>query len=140
MIALGLKQQLPTLAVPFFPTLCTFFPAIPRREVIRMSATVYNLFTVTDLAPSATFSFVWNNIPAGKAYRVDAHPFYPGSTLEGFNNTTEAEVTRFWRRTRQIEKPGSIGVIVEVHNDILGEVKNVGGHKLNFELYLVVFA
>jgi hypothetical protein len=105
-----------------------------------MSATVYKLFTMTDLAPGATAHFVWKNISGGTAYRVDAHPFYGGSTIEGFNSTTEAEVTRVWRRTRMIEKQGSIGVTVEVHNDILGDVKNVGGHKLDFDLWLIACA
>lgn len=105
-----------------------------------MAATVYKLFSATGLAPGATYNFVWNNIPKGKAYSVDAHPYYPGSYQEGYGSTTQAEVTRFWRRTRAIQKQGSIGVDVEVRNDVLGAVKNVGSHVLHFDLYLTVFA
>ena|SRR6185295_13808328 len=105
-----------------------------------MSATVYKLFTVYDMAPGATYSFEWKNIPDGKAYAVDASPFWPGDYYEGYGNTTQVEVMRQSRRRRQIQKPGSIGVTTEVHSDILGEIKNVGSHKLNFELYLTVFA
>jgi hypothetical protein len=105
-----------------------------------MAATVYSLFTFTDLAPGETVAFVWKNLPAGQAYALDARPFYAGSYYEGYNSTTEVEITRVWRRTRSIEKPGSIGVTVEVHNDILAHIKNVGGHKLDCNVSLVVFS
>ena len=106
-----------------------------------MAASVYKLFTVTALAPGATYHFIWNNVPAGgKACAVDAYGYNVGSTLEGFNNTTKVEVAHFVRRRRQIEKPGSIGVTVETHDDIEGDVKNVGAFKLDFDLFLVVFS
>lgn len=105
-----------------------------------MASSVYKLFTATDLAPGATFHFVWNNIPTGKAYAVDAYGYNVGSYQEGYGNTTKVEVTRVVHRRRQIQKPGSIGVDVEVHDDIEGDVKNVGAFKLDFALYLVVFS
>jgi hypothetical protein len=110
-------------------------------EVEIMASSVYKLFTATGLAPQATFHFLWNNVPAaGKACAVDAYGYNVGSTQEGFTNTTKIEVTHFVRRRRQIEKQGSIGVTVEVHDDIEGDVKNVGSSKLDFDLYLVVFS
>jgi hypothetical protein len=105
-----------------------------------MAATVYKIFSSTGMAPGVTWNFTWNNVPDGKAYAVSADPSYPGSYQEGYASTTELEITRFWRRTRIIQKPGSIGVDVEVHKDVLGQVKNVGGHTLNFDMYLVVFS
>jgi hypothetical protein len=105
-----------------------------------MAATVYsNLFTAFDVPPGGKFSFEWRNIPQGKAYAIDAQPYNPGSYQEGYNNTTEVEVTRFWRRTRSIQKQGSIGVTVEVHNDVLGEIKNIGPDKLDCAFNLIVF-
>ena len=103
-----------------------------------MASTVYKIFSATGMAPGATWDFTWNNVPSGKAYAVSADPSYPGSTQEGFASTTQVEITRFWRRTRIIEKQGSIGVDVEVHKDILGKIKNVGNHTLNFDMYLIV--
>ena len=57
-------------------------------------------------------------MPKGKAYHIDVQPFYPGSFQEGYNHTVLAEVTRVWRRFRSIEKKGTIGVTVNVHEDI----------------------
>jgi hypothetical protein len=102
-----------------------------------MAASAYTLFSGTDLAPGATYSFSWKNVPAAKAYRVDAHPYNPGSYQEGYDNTTQLEVTRFWRRTRQVESPGSIGVTVEVHNDVCGAIKNVGNYPADFDVVLI---
>jgi hypothetical protein len=104
-----------------------------------MASTVYNLFTHYGLQPGVTVTGTWNNIPDGKAYALSANPWNPGSYQEGYDNTTKVEITRVWRRRRQIETPGSIGVDVEVHEDIQCQVKNIGTYPLNFTLYLIVF-
>lgn len=104
-----------------------------------MAATAYKLFTVTNWPSGATYQFIWKNIPDVKAIAVDVKHWNVGSTQEGFNTTTEAEVTRFWRRRRQIQKQGSIGVTVEVRWDVRGEVKNIGADALDFDAYLIVF-
>lgn len=105
-----------------------------------MAATVYQLWTAWNMPAGASWGFTWNNIPSGKAYAADAHPWWPGSYQEGYDSVTQVEVTRFWRRTRSIQKKGSIGVDVEVHNDVLGVVKNVGNHVLHYDMYLTVFS
>jgi hypothetical protein len=101
-----------------------------------MAATVHKLFTATDVPPGATYHFTWNNIPSGKAYAVDAQPFHLVSST-GPSGTTQAEVTRFWRRTRIIQLTGHD---VEAHNDVLFNVKNVGNIECHFHLYLTVFS
>lgn len=98
-----------------------------------MAATVFALFNAFDMPPGVTWNFEWKNLPEGKAYAVDAAPFEQ-STL----NTTQVEVTRVWRRTRQIQKSGGLGV--DIHRDILGQIKNVGTNTTSFTLFLVVFA
>ena len=105
-----------------------------------MAADAYTLFSGTDLAPGQTHSFGWKNVPSAKAYRLDAHPYNPGSYQDGYQNTTQLEVTRFWRRTRQIQTPGSIGVTVEVHNDVCGEIKNVGGYATDYDVVLIAIS
>ena len=104
-----------------------------------MAATVYKLFTVFDWQPGWTYSFTWKNIPDVKAVAVDVKHWNVGSFQEGYTTTTEAEVTRFWRRRRQIESAGSIGVNVEVRWDVRGEVKNIGADSIDFEVYLIAF-
>ncbi len=101
-----------------------------------MAATVHKLFTVAELAPGVTYNFVWKNVPAGKAYAVDASPFYPVHQPGNDTTTTQAEVTRFSRRRRVIDIQGDL----DIHNDVLGTVKNVGTDALHFDLYLTVFS
>lgn len=103
------------------------------------TAYTYHLFEKFDFAPGATKTTYWNNIPEGKAYVVSAFPYWSGDYYEGYTNTTELEVTRVWLRRRQVQSEGSIGYNVDVHNDIGFEVKNVGGHKCNYNVYLAVF-
>jgi len=105
-----------------------------------MASKVYKIFTTNNMQPGTTGTFLWNNLPSGKAYRIDVQPFYPGSYQEGYNHTVHAEVTRVWRRYRSIEKPGSIGVTVEVRQDIYFQVKNVGSKKMHFNAFLIVFS
>jgi hypothetical protein len=98
-----------------------------------MASTVYTLFNGYDMPPGATWPFEWKNIPQGKAYAVDAKPFNNSTSVR----TTAVEVTRVWRRTREIEKTGTFGV--EIHNDILGQIKNVGNYTASFGFSLIVF-
>lgn len=105
-----------------------------------MAATVYKLFTAQDVAPGATYNFIWKNVPAGKAYSIDASPYWHGSTNEGFDSVTQAEVLKWSRRRRVIELSDNAFSNTEVHNDVLGAVKNVGGHVMDFDLYLTVFS
>ena len=105
-----------------------------------MALSVYKIFTAHNIKPGQTGTFLWNNLPSGKAYRIDAQPFYAGSYQEGYNHTVHAEVTRVWRRFRSIEEQGSIGVTVKVREDIYFQVKNVGNKKMNFNAYLMVFS
>ena len=114
--------------------------ALCRMEVLFMAASAYTLFSGTDLAPGKSYSFSWKNVPAAKAYALDAHPYNPGSYQDGYQNTTQLEVTRFWRRTRQIQKPGDIGVTVEVHNDVCGEIKNVGTYPSDYDVVLIAIS
>ena len=105
-----------------------------------MAATPYKVFTATNVAPGATINTGWNNIPQGKAYAVDASPYWYGSTNEGFDSVTQAQVTKLSRRRRVIEKSDNQFSDTEVHNDVLCSVKNVGTHVMNFDLYLIVFS
>lgn len=105
-----------------------------------MASKVYKIFSSYNLPPGATGQFQWNNLPAGKAFRIDVQPFYPGSYQEGYDHTVFAEVTRIWRRYRSIEERGSIGVDVTVRQDIFFQVKNVGTKKTHFNAYLIALS
>ncbi len=100
-----------------------------------MAATVYQLFTVTDLQPGATHKFSWNNIPDGKAYWIDAEP-HP-TAAAGWSGTVLTEVTRFGRRKRVVNVGGSLR---EAHDDVWARVKNVGDVVTDFTVYLTVFS
>lgn len=105
-----------------------------------MSATVHKLVTTSWVGPGDTFTHTEEDIPDGTAYSVDVHPFYPGSEEAGYTGTTVAEVTRFRRRTRKIEKVGMRNTTIEAHNDVIVTVKNVGDVSLCFDPYLIVFS
>ena len=105
-----------------------------------MALGVYKIFSVFNMPAGNSGTYLWNNVPKGKAYHIDVQPFYPGSFQEGYSHTVLAEVTRVWRRYRSIQKKGSIGVTVDVHEDIQFVVKNIGSKKTHFNVYLVVFS
>lgn len=92
---------------------------------------VYTLFTATGMAPGVTWNFGWNNLPQGTAYVVDAMPYNLDAYFQGYPSTIQVEISRVWRRTRQTG--------TGTHNDILGQIKNVGNDTLDYSLYLVVF-
>ena len=100
-----------------------------------MGATTYKLFTVTDLQPGATYKFYWKNLPAGKAYAIDAEPHPPAAA--GWLGTVVTELTRFGRRKRVI---GTQGRITGAHDDVFAAVKNVGEKVTDFTVYLTVFS
>ena len=100
-----------------------------------MAATAYNIFTVTELQPGATYTFYWKNVPDGKAYAIDAEPHPPAAA--GWLGTVKTEVTRFGRRKRVI---GTSGRITDAHDDVFAHVKNVGDQVTDFTVFLTVFS
>lgn len=103
-----------------------------------MAAKAYKIFSQWDFPGGAVGTYLWKNLPAGKAYTIDVQPVPITNYQVGYNKSAEAEVTRVWRRFRSIQTTGSIGVNVEVRQDIRFHVRNNYPSKCHFHVFLVV--
>jgi hypothetical protein len=105
-------------------------------------ATLVDTKTQHDLAPGQTFHWHWNNAaPADAVWSANAVPVATGSTTGGFNQDTQLEVTRLWRRLIVTEKkpfPQSQTVDVVVETEIHCDIKNIGTTPAKFVVFLSI--
>ena len=92
-----------------------------------------------ELNPGQTGHWWWNNAtPANAVWSANAVPVATGSTQTGFNQDTQLEVTRLWRRFKVIETSSTQFSDVDIETEIHYEVKNIGNTKAKFIMYLSV--
>jgi hypothetical protein len=108
-----------------------------------MSATVYKILTLSGLPAGETERTVyWKNVQnLGKAFLLDIQPVYGGDYASGYQGEAEVRIVSSGRVMRSIETPGSIGVTVEIHEDVYCKYKIVkAGPYSVFNVYLVAFS
>jgi hypothetical protein len=107
-----------------------------------VAATVHPIFFVNGVAPGTSHGFTWKNLPQGTAYAMDAHPYRVTANYPvGLTVTTEVELTRVWRKTRETEETDQEGFKkLDVHNDISAVYKNVGQQSLDVDFYVIAFS
>ncbi len=104
-----------------------------------MGLLVINTQKERELNPGETLHSWWNNAsPANAVWSANAVPLTTGSTNTGFNQDTQLEVTRLWRRYKVVEKSTSQISDVDIESEIHYEVKNIGNTKARFIVYLCV--
>jgi hypothetical protein len=104
-----------------------------------MGLKVINTQTEQELNPGQTLHSWWNNAsPANAVWTANAVPLSTGSTSTGFNQDTQIEVTRLWRRFKVVEKSSTQFSDVDIETEIHYEVKNVGNSKARFVMYFSV--
>src|SRR5262249_11528852 len=109
----------------------------------QMSATVFKIYTYSGLPAGDTVrTFYWKNVQnIGQAFVLDIQPFYGGDYYTGYNGTAKVEIISSGRVNRSIESPGSIGVNVDIHEDVYCTFKIVeAGPYSFFNVYLVAFS
>src|SRR5262244_4244378 len=108
-----------------------------------MSATAYKIYTYSVLpADNTVRTFYWKNVQnVGKAFLLDIQPVYGGDYYTGYNGEARVEIISSGRACRSIGSPGSIGVTVDIHEDVFCSFKIVkaGPYSL-FNVYLVAFS
>jgi hypothetical protein len=108
-----------------------------------MSATVQKIYTYSGLSAGNTVrTFYWKNVQGlGKAFVLDIQPVYGGDYFTGYEGTAQVEIIGSGRVMRSDQSPGSIGVTVEIHEDIYCTFKVVhaGPYSL-FNVYLAAFS
>ncbi len=108
-----------------------------------MSATVNKVYTYSGLPAGDTVrTFYWKNVQnAGKAFLLDIQPVYGGDYYTGYDGEAQAEIKSSGRVMRSIQSPGSIGVTVDIHEDVYCTFKIVkAGPYSTFNVYLVAFS
>ena len=104
-----------------------------------MSVLTFNTNKDFELNPGQTLHSWWNNAsPANAVWSANAVPLATGSTQTGFDQDTQLEVTRVWRRFKVVEKSTSQFSKVDTETEIHYEVKNIGSTKARFNVYLSV--
>ena len=92
-----------------------------------------------ELNPGATGHWWWNNAsPANAVWTANAVPLATGSTTAGFDQDTQLEVTRIWRRFKVVEKSTNQFSDTDIESEIHYEIKNLSGTKAKFNVYLQV--
>ncbi len=104
-----------------------------------MPTNTFKISNNWELNPGATGHWWWNNAaPANAVWSANAVPLATGSTNTGFNQDTQLEVTRLWRRFKVVEKSTSQFSDTDIESEIHFEVKNLSGTKAKFNVYLTV--
>jgi hypothetical protein len=104
-----------------------------------MGLLVINTQKERELSPGKTLHSWWNNAsPTNAVWSANAVPLATGSTATGFNQDTQLEVTRVWRRFKVVEKSKSSFSDTDIETEIHYEVKNIGATKAKFIVYLCV--
>jgi hypothetical protein len=81
----------------------------------------------------------WNNAsPANAVWSANAVPIATGNTTDGFDQDTQLEVTRLWRRFKVVEKSTSQFSDTDIESEIHYEIKNLTGALAKFNVYLCV--
>src|SRR5262245_31902367 len=98
-----------------------------------MSVLTFNTNKDFELNPGETLHSWWNNAsPANAVCSTNAVPLITGSTQTGFNQDTQLEITRLWRRLKVVEKSSSQFSDLDTETEIHFEVKSIGGTKARF--------
>ncbi|HTT48115.1 MAG TPA: hypothetical protein VMG39_08935 [Pseudolabrys sp.] len=103
--------------------------------------TLVNTNVNLELGPGKTGHWHWNNAtPSDAVWYVNAVPFATGSTLTGFAQDTQLEVTRVWRRFIVTEHapPNSQISDTTTETEIHYEIKNLGGTTAKFNVFLSI--
>jgi hypothetical protein len=104
-----------------------------------MGLLVINTHKERELDPGQTLHSWWNNAsPTNAVWSANAVALATGSTNTGFNQDTQLEVTRLWRRFKVTEKSSTQFSDTDIETEIHYEVKNIGGSKARFIVYLCV--
>ena len=104
-----------------------------------MGISVFSPKTELELNPGQTGHWWWNNAsPVNAVWSANAVPLATGSTSTGFNQDTQLEVTRLWRRFKVIEKSSTQFSDTDIETEIHYEVKNLGNTKARFIVYFCV--
>jgi hypothetical protein len=82
------------------------------------------------LASGESLTRSWNRATGKAVYSANAVPRSTGSTTEGFDQVTQLEVTRLWRKYIFTEKSN------DFEHEIWYTVKNVGNDTARFNVYL----
>ena len=102
-----------------------------------MAAKIVNTNLDLELAPGKSKTLNWNNAkPANAVWSANAIPLPTGDTAKGFNQDTQLEVTRLWRRFKVVEKSTTQFSDTDIETEIWYTVKNVGTKKARFNVYL----
>jgi hypothetical protein len=104
-----------------------------------MPTKVFKVPTDLELNPGATGHWWWNHAtPTFAVWSANAVAIATGSTSAGFQQDTQLEVTRLWRRFIVIEKSTSQISDTDIETEIHYEVKNLSGTKAKFNIYFSV--
>ena len=104
-----------------------------------MGQLVFKIDKDYSLKAGDTSHIWWNNAtPINAVWTANAVPLATGDKASGFNQDTQLEVTRLWRRFKVVEKSTTQFSDVDIETEIHVEVKNLGNTSAKFNLYFRV--
>ncbi len=104
-----------------------------------MPTKVFKTSTEHELAPGATGHWWWNNAsPVQAVWTANAIASLTGDTKTGFDQNTQLEVTRLWRKFTVTEKSTGPESDTVNETEIHYEVKNLSATKAKFYVWLCV--
>src|SRR5437763_8646170 len=104
-----------------------------------MGVVVINTQKEWELDSGKTVHSWWNNASQVNAvWTANAVPLSTGSQSTGYDQDTQLEVTRLWRRFKVVGKWVGEGWDLVTETEIHWEVKNIGSSKARFIVFLSV--